>query len=157
VLVALAASPRNLRTRALSRASRRRGKKRAARLENFAYNWLLALRREAPALIKSKSGTLMCSTRKGLLVPNLPLDPKSRGRIFRLVASSLLAGTSIAALLLAAPAKAGQTITTPQATVTNPAGQATTSIVINGTTVTGAVTNAGTISPGTLVGSPIPA
>ena len=39
------------------------------------------------------------------------------------------------------------------AAVTNPAGQATTSIVINGTTVTGAVTNAGTISPGTLVGT----
>jgi hypothetical protein len=64
-LVALAASPRNLPTRALCRASRRRGKKRAARLENFAYNWLLALRRDAPALIKSKSGTLICLDSKG--------------------------------------------------------------------------------------------
>ena len=87
-------------------------------------------------------------------MPNLPLDPKSRGRILRLAASSLLAGTSIAALLLAVPAKAGQTITNQTvATVTNPAGNATTSIVINGSTVTGAVTNAGTISPGTLVGT----
>ena len=34
------------------------------------------------------------------------------------------------------------------ATVTNPAGNATTSIVITGSTVTGAVTNAGTITPG---------
>jgi outer membrane autotransporter protein len=85
--------------------------------------------------------------RKALLMPKLPLDP--RARILRLVASSLLAGTSIAALLLAAPAQAGQTITNQTvATVTNPAGNATTSIVITGSTVTGAVTNAGTISPG---------
>ena len=85
--------------------------------------------------------------RKALLMPKLPLDP--RARILRLVASSLLAGTSIAALLLAAPAQAGQTITNQTvATVTNPAGNATTSIVITVSTVTGAVTNAGTISPG---------
>ena len=50
--------------------------------------------------------------------------------------------------------EAGQTITNQTvATVTNPAGNATTSIVINGSTVTGAVANAGTISPGTLVGT----
>jgi len=80
-------------------------------------------------------------------VPKFPLDP-------RLLASPLLASTCVAALLLGtAPAKAGQVFTTPQASVTNPAGQATTSIVITGTTVTGAVANAGTISPGTLVGA----
>ena len=63
----------------------------------------------------------------------------------------LLATTSMAALLLgaAAPAQAGQKISgTTVAIVTNPAGQATTSIVITGSTVTGAVTNAGTITPG---------
>jgi fibronectin-binding autotransporter adhesin len=63
----------------------------------------------------------------------------------------LLATTSIAALLLGAatPAQAGQAVTnTTVATVTNPAGQATTSIVITGSTVTGAITNAGTIAPG---------
>jgi hypothetical protein len=66
-------------------------------------------------------------------------------------ASSLLATTSLAALLLGgAPALAGglsfdgQT----QASVTNPANTTVTSIVINNSTVTGAVTNAGTISPG---------
>ena len=62
---------------------------------------------------------------------------------------ALLATTSLAALLLAAPAKAGQVITNQTvANVTNPAGNATTSIVINNSTVTGAVTNAGTITPG---------
>ena len=66
--------------------------------------------------------------------------------------ASLLATTSVAALLLAAPAQAGQTITNQTvATVTNPAGKATTSIVITGSTVTGAVTNAGTITPGKVV------
>jgi len=76
-------------------------------------------------------------------VPKFPLDP-------RLVASPLLASTCVTALLLgAAPAQAGQNITTPQMSGTNPAGQATTSILITGTTVTGAVANAGTISPGT--------
>jgi outer membrane autotransporter protein len=63
--------------------------------------------------------------------------------------ASLLATTSLAALLLGAPAHAGQSFTNASvATVTNPAGQATTSIVITGSTVTGAVTNAGTIAPG---------
>jgi hypothetical protein len=63
--------------------------------------------------------------------------------------ASLLATTSLAALLLGAPAHAGQSFTNQSvATVTNPAGQATTSIVITGSTVTGAVTNAGTITPG---------
>jgi hypothetical protein len=63
--------------------------------------------------------------------------------------TSLLTTTSVVALLLGAPAQAGQTITNQTvATVTNPAGQATTSIVITGSTVTGAVTNAGTITPG---------
>ncbi|MBV9568504.1 MAG: hypothetical protein JO172_10225, partial [Hyphomicrobiales bacterium] len=67
------------------------------------------------------------------------------------IAPTLLAGTSLAALLLATPAQAGQTITNQTvATVTNPAGQSTTSIVITGSTVTGAVTNAGTITPGTI-------
>ncbi|MBV9114352.1 MAG: autotransporter domain-containing protein [Hyphomicrobiales bacterium] len=78
-------------------------------------------------------------------MPKFPFDP-------RLVASPLLASTCVTALLLGAvPARAGQNITTPQASVTNPAGQATTSILITGTTVTGAVANAGTISPGTQV------
>jgi hypothetical protein len=63
--------------------------------------------------------------------------------------ASLLATTSLAALLLGAPAHAGQSFTNASvATVTNPSGQATTSIVITGSTVTGAVTNAGTIAPG---------
>ncbi len=62
---------------------------------------------------------------------------------------ALLATTSVAALLLATPAPAGQAITGQTvATVTNPAGHSTTSIVITGSTVTGAVTNAGTITPG---------
>ena len=84
---------------------------------------------------------------KGLLVPIFSSKPR---RVLKSgVAPALLATTSVAALLLATPARAGQAITTPQATVTNPAGHATTSIVITGTTVTGAVTNAGTITPGT--------
>ncbi len=65
---------------------------------------------------------------------------------------SLLATTSLVALLLAAPAKAGETITTPQASVTNPAGATTSFISITGTSVTGAVANAGTITPGAPVG-----
>jgi hypothetical protein len=84
---------------------------------------------------------------KGLLVPIFSSKPR---RVLKSgVAPALLATTSVAALLLATPARAGQAITTPQASVTNPAGHATTSIVITGTTVTGAVTNAGTITPGT--------
>jgi fibronectin-binding autotransporter adhesin len=78
-------------------------------------------------------------------VPKSSLSPRRRR------ASFLLATTSIAALLLGAatPAQAGQAITnTTVATVTNPAGQATTSIVITGSTVSGAVANAGTITPG---------
>jgi uncharacterized protein YhjY with autotransporter beta-barrel domain len=66
--------------------------------------------------------------------------------------ASLLATTSLMALLLAAPAKAGEAITTPQASVTNPAGATTSFISITGTSVTGAVTNAGTITPGAAVG-----
>jgi uncharacterized protein with beta-barrel porin domain len=56
------------------------------------------------------------------------------------------------ALLLAAPAKAGETITTPQASVTNPAGATTSFISITGTsvilgsTVTGGIVNSGTIT-----------
>ena len=46
-------------------------------------------------------------------MPNLPLDPKSRGRILRLAGSPLLAGTSITALLLAAPAHAGSPVAVP--------------------------------------------
>ena len=75
----------------------------------------------------------------------------SRATPSRGLAPSLLATTSLAALLLGgAPALAGglsfdgQT----QASVTNPANTTITSIVINNSTVTGAVTNAGTISPG---------
>ncbi|MBV9054364.1 MAG: autotransporter outer membrane beta-barrel domain-containing protein [Hyphomicrobiales bacterium] len=61
----------------------------------------------------------------------------------------LLATTCVAALLLAAPAHAGQAITGQTvATVSNGTGQVTTSIVITGSTVMGAVTNAGTIAPG---------
>ena len=67
------------------------------------------------------------------------------------LALSLLATTSLAALLLGgAPARAGglsfngQT----QASVTNPANTTVTSIVINNSTVTGAVTNSGTRSSG---------
>ena len=65
------------------------------------------------------------------------------------VAPSLLATTSVAALLLGnpLPASAGQRITNMTvSSVANPQGQATTSIVISGSTVTGAVSNAGTIS-----------
>ena len=68
-------------------------------------------------------------------------------------APMLLASTSIAALLIALPARAGQTITNQTIpSVTNPAGQTTTSIIIINSTVTGAVTNAGTISPGKMIG-----
>ena len=64
-------------------------------------------------------------------------------------APALLASTCVTALLLGAPAQAGQTVTNMTvATVNNPAGNNTTSIVINGSKVTGAVTNAGTITPG---------
>ena len=68
---------------------------------------------------------------------------------------ALLAGTSLMALALLPPpalAGPGQTIANQTvATVTNPAGQSVTSIVITGSTVTGAVANAGTISPGKAV------
>jgi hypothetical protein len=67
------------------------------------------------------------------------------------VAPSLLATTSVAALLLGSlsPASAGQSFTNRSvASISSPQGQATTSIVISGSTVTGAVSNAGTISPG---------
>ncbi len=91
------------------------------------------------------------STTRGAKLRATALLPPSRHSRFT---TSLLVTTSVAALLLAAPAKAGQTITNQTvATVTNPAGNATTSIVITGSTVTGAVANAGTISPGTLVGA----
>ena len=66
-------------------------------------------------------------------------------------APALLATTSVAALLLGAPVQAGQMFNTPQMTVANPAGNVTTSIVITGTTVMGAVTNGGTITPGKAV------
>jgi filamentous hemagglutinin family protein len=46
-------------------------------------------------------------------VPNLPLELKSHGRILRLAGSPLLAGTSITALLLAAPAHAGSAVAIP--------------------------------------------
>ena len=67
---------------------------------------------------------------------------------------ALLAGTSLMALaLLPPPALAGPADDRQPtvATVTNPAGQSVTSIVITGSTVTGAVANAGTISPGKAV------
>jgi len=66
-------------------------------------------------------------------------------------APSLLATTSVAALLLGnpLPASAGQSITnTTVSSVANPQGKSTTSIVISGSTITGAVSNAGTISAG---------
>ena len=65
-------------------------------------------------------------------------------------APALLASTCVTALLLGSPTQAGQTVTpsTPQMTVSNAAGNKTTSIVITGTSVSGAVTNAGTITPG---------
>jgi len=52
-------------------------------------------------------------------------------------APALLASTCVTALLLGAPAQAGQTITTPQTSVSNAAGHSTTSIVITNTTVSG--------------------
>ena len=66
-------------------------------------------------------------------------------------APSLLATTSVAALLLGnpLPASAGQSITnTTVSSVANPQGKSTTSIVVSGSTVTGTVSNAGTISAG---------
>ncbi|MBV8184835.1 MAG: hypothetical protein JOY76_09125, partial [Hyphomicrobiales bacterium] len=65
------------------------------------------------------------------------------------LAPSLLATTSVAALFIATPlpASAGKSIKNATvSSVSNAQGQATTSIVISGSTVTGAVTNAGTIS-----------
>jgi hypothetical protein len=65
-----------------------------------------------------------------------------------------LATTSVAALLFALPAAvaapgAGQNVNGQTvATVTNAAGQSITSILITNSTVTGAVTNAGAITPG---------
>ncbi|MBV8961502.1 MAG: hypothetical protein JOY97_00235 [Hyphomicrobiales bacterium] len=57
-------------------------------------------------------------------MPIFPLHSTTGGRMARLVASPLLASTCVRALLLgAAPAQAGQNITTPQASVTNPAEQ----------------------------------
>ncbi|MBV9521549.1 MAG: autotransporter outer membrane beta-barrel domain-containing protein [Alphaproteobacteria bacterium] len=68
----------------------------------------------------------------------------------RSAARALLGSTSLAALLLGAPgpAGAGQMVTSPQDSVVNPAGTTTDFIAITGTTVTHAVTNAGTIAPG---------
>ncbi|MBV8962169.1 MAG: hypothetical protein JOY97_03635, partial [Hyphomicrobiales bacterium] len=77
------------------------------------------------------------------------LSPHARRLPALSLAPALLASTCVTALLLPAPAKAGQTISNQTVmTVTNPAGQVTTSIVIIGSTVTGAVINAGTIAPG---------
>ncbi len=68
-----------------------------------------------------------------------------RGPAFK---PALLATTSAAALLLGSVmAQAGQTITANTSSVSN-AG-VTTSIVITNSTVTGVVTNTGTITPGT--------
>jgi fibronectin-binding autotransporter adhesin len=90
----------------------------------------------------------------------LPIRPFS-ARPFvssRLPLSCLLATTSVAALLFAVPTGAiagpgaGQTVNGQTvATVTNAAGQSITSIIIRNSTVTGAVTNAGTITPGRAV------
>ena len=66
-------------------------------------------------------------------------------------APSLLATTSVAALLLGnpLPASAGQKINNMSvSSVAVGQGQATTSVIITGSTVSGAVTNAGTISAG---------
>ena len=73
----------------------------------------------------------------------------SRRRFARGISSvpALLATTSVAALLMATPVEAGQTIDDQTvANVTNPAGKATTSIVIENTsTVTG---NGSTVTDG---------
>ena len=77
----------------------------------------------------------------------------------RFAVRSLLATTSAAALLLAgpAPAGAGQSVANQTvAAVTNPAGGATTSVFITGATVTGDVTNAGTITPGKVTQVTVP-
>ena len=85
-----------------------------------------------------------------------PYAPTSRAmpRFARFTprASALLATTSIAALLLgAAPVEAGglSFSNNPMVpVVNNPVNTTITSIVINGSTVTGAMTNMGTITPG---------
>ncbi|MBV9518450.1 MAG: hypothetical protein JO068_10045, partial [Hyphomicrobiales bacterium] len=85
-------------------------------------------------------------------MPVFSFDPIEKRAPRKALPPALLASTSLAALLLAAPAQAGQTITNQTvATVTNPVNHSTTSIVITGSTVMGAVTNAGTITPGKLV------
>lgn len=67
---------------------------------------------------------------------------------------ALLASTCAAALLLGAPAQAEQTVANQTlAAFSNVAGNVTTSILIDNTTVTGAVVNAGTITPGINLGA----
>jgi hypothetical protein len=101
--------------------------------------------------------------KKGVSLPfrSIPARPFAASR---LPISSLLATTSVAALLFALPTGAlggpgaGQSVNNQTvATVTNAAGQSITSIVITNSTVTGAVTNAGTITPGKLTLGPSPA
>jgi len=82
----------------------------------------------------------------------MPILPVAYQRFAFSRAPALLASTCVTALLLGAPAQAGQTVVNMTVqTVNNPAGNNTTSIVINGSKVTGAVTNAGTITPGVLI------
>jgi hypothetical protein len=84
----------------------------------------------------------------------MPMFPAASRRRFAPGISSvpaLLATTSVAALLLGTPLPAhagGISVTTNTNKVDNPANTAVTSIVINGVTVTGTVTNEGTVSPG---------
>jgi outer membrane autotransporter protein len=72
----------------------------------------------------------------------------------RFPTASLLATPSVTALLFATPTSAiagpgaGQAVTGQVMSVTNPAGQSITSILIVNASVAGAVTNAGTITPG---------
>ncbi|MBV9978197.1 MAG: hypothetical protein JO105_22660, partial [Hyphomicrobiales bacterium] len=69
----------------------------------------------------------------------MPILPAASRRRFA-PSRALLASTCVTALLLGAPAQAGQAITNMTVqTVSNPAGNNTTSIVITNSTVIGAV------------------
>ncbi|MBV9520453.1 MAG: hypothetical protein JO068_20305, partial [Hyphomicrobiales bacterium] len=77
----------------------------------------------------------------------------NRTLVSRARASSLLATTCVAALLLGAPLPAwsgGISVTNnPNGTsVSNPANTTVTSIVVNASTLSGNISNAGTITPG---------
>lgn len=68
---------------------------------------------------------------------------------------TLLATTSVAALLLGVPLPAhaaGISVTGNAASVDNPANTTVTSIIVNNANISGAVTNEGTVTPGKAVG-----